>query len=232
MFALILASQIAHAASGTVVATEGNRLSKRAELRYEDVLTTRDGSRWRGKLIEKGEVYRIRLDEGSEVAIPQAQVVSVTRELHPGYPHIGQWAIRLSPGIEGAFVAATQDAGTRYGPYAELAITRNLGGPFEPELVLIVSPIGPEDGGVNLQLAAGARFYLQPNRRAKPFTNTQLVFYGTRKDVGLRTGPGFVFDVTPWLGIGIQQGVTLLTQTDPDAVGIGYHATGSVQGRF
>ena len=64
-----LASPLAHAGAG-------NELSKRTQLRYEDVLTTRDGSRWRGKIIQKGDIYRIRLEDKSEVAVLKENVMS------------------------------------------------------------------------------------------------------------------------------------------------------------
>jgi hypothetical protein len=210
----------------------GNTLSKRAQLRYEDVLTTRDGSHWRGKITEKGDKFVIRLVDGSEVAAAAEEVASVSRELAPGFLHTGQWGLRASLGGEIAIVSADQNAGSQYGPLAELALTHNFKGPFEPELVLVIDPLGPEDGSYQWQLAFGTRYYLVSNRRAKPFTYTELVFFGEHRDLGLRTGPGFIWDLTPNLGIGVSQGVTLMSQADPKATGVGYHVLLSAQGRF
>lgn len=210
----------------------GNRLSKRAQRRYEDVLTTRGGSRWRGKIVERGEVYVIRLDDGSEVAVPQADVASVTRELMPGHPHTALFGVRAALGGEVAIVASDTNAGTQYGPMAEFALTRNFRGPFEPELKIIASPLGPEDGKYSFQVAIGTRYYLVYNRRAKPFTYTDLVVWGQHGDLGLRTGPGFMFDFSPNVGFAVSQGVTLMSQADPKATGVGYHVLMSLQGRF
>ena len=52
-------------------AAPGYKLSKRVNLRYQDVIVTNDGTRWCGKIVEKGEVFRIRLEGQSEVAIPR-----------------------------------------------------------------------------------------------------------------------------------------------------------------
>jgi hypothetical protein len=224
--ALFVATPDAHAAP------LGNQLTKRAQLRYQDVVTTRDGTRWRGRILERGDVYRVRLDDNSEVAVPKEQVASVTRELHPGYPHTGQWEARAGLGFEIAFAASGENAGTQYGPMLEIGFGRNFGGPFEPEVLVALSPLGPEDGSITPQLALGARYYLQPLRRAKPYTSTQIVVIGTRGDLGLRTGPGIVFDITPNIGVGVSQGVTLMTQTDPEAAAVGYHGSLQVQGRF
>ncbi len=218
-------------------ASQGNRLSKRTQLRYEDVLTTRDGSRWRGKLIQKGDLYRIRLMDNSEVAVPKEQVMSITRELQPGYPHTGQWAVTVNGGLEVAIVSADSNAGAQVGPIVETTFTHDFGGAFEPELTVIQCPVGPVDGGLNLEVAGGVRYYLSPKTRAKPFTSTQVVFYGSSGDLGLRTGPGMVYDVTPNLGIGFVQGVTLISQkiVGPNAykaAGVGYHAMASLQLRF
>lgn len=217
--------------AGGAAAAEGNRLSKRAQLRYEDVLTTRDGSRWRGRLVERGEVYRIQLADKSEVAVPQAEVASVTRELRPSFPHQGQWGARAALGGEAA-ISTGENAGIQYGGLAEVALTRNFGGSFEPEVVIVLSPLGPDDGVYGWQIALGARYYLSTNARAKPFTNTQLVFYGDHADLGLRTGPGILFDVSPNIGLGVSQGVTLMTQAEPAATGVGYHVLLTGQGRF
>jgi hypothetical protein len=216
----------------TAEASAGNRLSNRTQLRYEDVLTTRDGSRWRGKLIQKGDLYRIRLADKSEVAVPKEQVMSITRELQTGYPHSGQWAVTLNAGVELAIVSADSNAGAQFGPIVELTFTHNFGGAFEPEFTVIECPLGPEDGAVNFQLAAGVRYYLAPKSRAKPFTSTQVILYGSHADLGLRTGPGMLYDVTPNFGIGFAQGVTLISQANPNAIGVGYHAMASAQGRF
>lgn len=216
----------------TEAAPFGNQLSKRTQLRYQDVLVTKDGSRWRGKLVERGDVYRIRLDDNSEVAVPKEQVASITRELHPGYPHTGQWQARAGLGFEIAFAASGENAGTQYGPLVEVGFGRNFGGPFEPEVVIALAPLGPEDGSVTPEIAVGARYYLQPLRRAKPYTSTQIVVAGARGDLGLRTGPGIVFDLTPNVGLGVSQGVTLMSQTDPEAAAVGYHGCMQVQGRF
>lgn len=213
-------------------AAAGNQLSKRTQLRYEDVLTTRDGSRWRGKIIQKGDLYRIRLEDKSEVAVPKQQVMSVTRELQTGYPHSGQWGVTVNAGIEIAIVSADSNAGAQFGPIIETTFTHNFGGAFEPEISVIECPLGPSDGGVNFQLAAGIRYYLAPKSKAKPFTSTQVILYGSHADLGLRTGPGMLYDVSPNLGIGFVQGVTLISQANPSAIGVGYHAMVSAQGRF
>lgn len=213
-------------------AAAGNELTRRAQLRYEDVLTTRDGSRWRGKLLQTGDTYRIRLDDKSEVAVPKENVLSVSRELQTGYPHSGQWAVSVEAGLEIAIVAADANAGAQFGPLVQTTFTRNFGGPLEPELIVGTCPLGPDDGSANVQLGVGARYYLAPTRRAKPFTSTQVILYGTHGDLGLRTGPGMLYDVTPNLGLGFGQGVTLMSQTKPKATGVGYHVMATAQGRF
>ncbi len=221
--------------SPALAATEGNRLSSRAQLRYEDVVTTTDGTRWRGKLIKRGDLYVIRLEGQSEVTIPKEQVVSVTRELHPGMLHNGQWGTRVGLGGELGYVfASSSGVGLHYGALVQLGLTRNLGGSFEPEAILALSPLTNEEGVYSWQLIFGTRYYLSSNRRAKPYTDTQLVFYGARKDLGLRTGPGIILDVTPNLGVGVQQGVSLITQRVDDGVAaaIGYHLLFNAQGRF
>lgn len=225
-----LTTQPAHAAPQA-----GNQLSKRTQLRYQDVLTTRSGSRWYGKIIERGEVYRIKLEDNSEVAVPKEEVASLTRELHPGYPHKGQWVARLSPGAEVAFATGSTNAGLTTGPYVEMSFGRNFGGGFEPEIVIVASPIAPEQGSITPEIGIGARYYLQPYKRAKPFTSTQVILYGQHGDLGLRTGPGFLLDISPGFGLGISQGVTLMTQVGEDdevRAAIGYHFTIQGQGRF
>lgn len=232
--ALLLSSLQPAFAADDAAPRSGNQLSARVQLRYTDVLTTRSGSRWRGKIIERGEVYRIRLEDNSEVAVPKTDVVSVTRELHPGYPHRGQWTARAGIGAEVAFVTATRNAGLATGPYVELALSRNFGGGFEPEIVIALTPIGPEEGNLVPEIGIGATYYLQPFKRAKPFTSTQIILWGLEGDLGLRTGPGFMLDVSPNFGVAVSQGVTLMTQEKGDDVGagIGYHVTLQGQGRF
>lgn len=225
----------AEASSGSVKG--GNVLSKRTQLRYEDVLTTKDGTRWRGKIVAEGEVYRIRLDGGSEVAVAQAQVASVTRELVPGFPHTGQWGMRAGIGGEALVVASEQNAGFQYGGLLEVALTHNFRGAFEPEAVLLLSPMSPTDGQYSWQLAVATRYYLAPYRRTKPYTYTQVVIYGRNGDLGLRTGPGFMLDISPGFGIAVNQGVTLMTQSVNSgdggfSTGVGYHVLLTGQGRF
>lgn len=229
----LLAPSVAHA--GSDAPRVGNQLSKRTQLRYQDVLTTRSGSRWRGKLVERGDVFRIRLDDASEVSVPKEEVASITREPHPGYPHTGQWQARASVGAEVAFVTATTNAGLQAGPYVEVGFGPNIGGGLEPELVVILTPLGPEDGQFVTQIGVSARYYLQPFKRVKPYTDTQVVVYGTERDLGLRTGPGFVVDLSPNFGLGMSQGVTLMSQVGADgeqAAGVGYHFSVQAQGRF
>ncbi len=233
--ALLLVSLLVSPAHATDEAPRGgNQLSKRTQLRYQDVLTTRSGSKWRGKLVERGDTYRIRLDDNSEVALPKEEVVSVTREPHPGYPHKGQWDVRAAVGAEVAFMTATTNAGIQAGPYVEVGLGRNFGGGFEPEIVVALTPIGPEDGRLVPEVGVAFRYFLQPYKRVKPYTNTQIIFYGTEGDLGLRTGPGFLLDVSPNIGLGASQGVTLMTQLDggEQAAGVGYHFTVQAQGRF
>lgn len=235
MLAALLLTAALSPAIAQDTAPRGNQLSARTQLRYQDVLTTRSGSRWRGKLVARGDVFRIRLDDNSEVAVPKEEVASVTREPHPGYPHKGQWTARAAAGAEIAFITATTNAGLQTGPYLEVGLGRNFGGGFEPEIVLVVTPIGPEDGALVPEIGVGARYYLQPYKRVKPFTNTQIVVYGAEGDLGLRTGPGFLLDVSPNIGIGASQGVTLMTQVGEEggvAAGVGYHFALQAQGRF
>ena len=158
--------------------------------------------------------------------------MSVTRELQTGYPHPGQWGVSVNAGVEIAIMVSGPNSGAQFGPLVETTFTHNFGGAFEPELTVIESPLGPTDGSLNFQLAAGVRYYLAPKSRAKPFTSTQVILYGSHADLGLRTGPGMLYDVTPNLGIGFVQGVTLISQTNPSAFGVGYHAMLSAQGRF
>lgn len=219
-------SSAAHAADGAF------QLAPRVNRRYQDVIVAQDGSRWRGKITERGDVYRIRLADNSEVVLRKEEIVSVTRELHPGLLHNGQWCARFTPGVEAAFVIADEGGGPQYGFFGELAIAHNWGGAFEPEITLSVSPVGPKDGKVTAQVGLGIRYYLQADKRSKAFTNTQLVLYGTRGDLGLRTGPGFMWDLSPGFGLGTHQGVTLLIQDAPAAVAVGYHAGLTAQGRF
>lgn len=213
----------------------GNQLSARTQLRYQDVLTTHSGTKWRGKLIERGDVFRIRLDDNSEVVVEKAQVASVTRELHPGYPHTGQWTSRVAVGAEIAFITATQNAGLTTGPYLEVALGRNFGGSLELEAVFALTPISPQEGAYTPEVGVGARYYMQAYKRAKPFTETVVIVYGEEGDLGLRTGPGFLLDVSPNFSIGASQGVTLMTQENEAGevgAGVGYHFTVQGQGRF
>ncbi|MSQ01625.1 MAG: hypothetical protein EXR71_07000 [Myxococcales bacterium] len=207
-------------------------LSPRVNQRYQDVILTTSGSRWRGRVLERGEAYRIRLADNSEVVLRKDDILSVTRELHPALLHNEQWCARFTPGFEVAFVIADVDGGTRHGFFGEFAVARNFGGAFEPEITLAVSPVGPKDGAVNAQLGLGIRYYFQADRKAKAYTNTQLILFGTRGDLGLRTGPGFMWDISPGFGLGTHQGVTLLIQDAPEAVAVGYHAGLTAQGRF
>jgi len=208
------------------------QLSPRVNRRYQDVIVTVSGTRWRGKITARGDLYKIRLADQSEIAIPKEEIVSVTRELDPGLLHNGQWCARFTPGFEAAFVIADTDGGPQYGLYGEFAIAHNFGGSFEPELTLTVSPVGPKDGALTAEVGLGIRYYLQPTSKWKAYTNTQVILYGTRGDLGLRTGPGFMWDLSPGFGIGTNQGVTLLIQDNPDAVAVGYHAGLTLQGRF
>lgn len=222
---LALWSPLAEAASGY-------KLSKRVNLRYQDVVVTTDGTRWCGKIVEKGDTFRIRLEGQSEIAIPREQILSVTRELNPELVHNGQITLRVTPGVEAAFVIADENGGPQYGVFTEAAIGANFGGAFEPELTLTMTPVGPDDGRTNLELGIGLRYYIQPRSKTKAFTNTQIIMYGSRGDLGLRTGPGFTWDIGQNFGFGIHQGVTLLIQDDPEAVAVGYHVGLTGQGRF
>ena len=214
-------------------AAEGTfQLSRRVNLRYQDVIVTQSGTRWRGRILERGAVYRIRLRDATEIAITKEEILSVTRELDPALVHNGQWAVRVTPGFEAAFVIADEDGGPQYGAMAEIALAHNWGGAFEPELTLTLSPVGPKDGSLTLQGGFGVRYYLQPDSKWKAYTNTQVILYGTRGDLGLRTGPGFMWDISPGFGLGTHQGVTLLIQAEPAAVAVGYHAGLTAQGRF
>jgi hypothetical protein len=215
----------------TTEATGAFQLSTRVNRRYQDVIVTIDGSRWRGRLIARGDLYRIRLADQSELVIPKEQIVSVTRELNPGLVHSGQWCFRASPGFEAAFVIADEGGGPQYGGLLEVAIARNWGGSFEPELTVTLTPIGPQ-GSLTVEAGIGIRYYLQPDSKVKAYTNTQLILYGNRGDLGLRTGPGFMWDLSPGFGIGTNQGVTLLIQDNPAAVAVGYHAALTLQGRI
>jgi hypothetical protein len=211
----------------------GNRLSKRIQLRYQDVLVTRDGTRWRGKIIERGEVYRIRLADLSEVAVPKEQVASLTRELDPGLIHTGQWVARVSAGVEAAVAIGDEAAGLRSGPLLELSLSKNISAAFEPEVIAVLSPLGTdEEGGWAWQLGVGARFYLSPTRRLKPFTITEVVVAGVHADLGLRTGPGLLWDLTENIGVGFSQGFTLVSQVDPSTTMLGYHVALDAQARF
>ncbi len=221
----------APAEARTSEGTGAFELSPRVNRRYQDVIVTTDGSRWRGRIMARGEVYRIRLGDQSELAIPKENIVSVTRELNPAMVHNGQWGLRATPGFEAAFVIADEGGGPQYGPLLEVAVARNWGGSFEPELTVTLCPIGARDG-VTVQAGLGIRYYLQPDSKTKAYTNTQLVLYGNRGDLGLRTGPGFMWDVSPGFGIGTHQGVTLMIQDTPAAVAVGYHAGLTLQGRF
>lgn len=236
LLVLALLAPSAHAEDESPAASRvrggGNRLSKRTELRYEDVLTTHDGTRWHGKIVAEGNVFRIRLEDGSVVAVPQAEVASITRELAPGFPHTGQWGTRVGIGGEVAVVASETNAGVQYGGLVEAALTHNFRGSFEPELVAVLTPVGPQDGVYQWQLAFGFRYYLVPFRKAKPWTETQIIFAGMRKDLGIRTGPGMMFDLAPNFGVGVSQGVTLISQANPKATAVGYHVLVNAQGRF
>lgn len=217
----------------TAAAAEGAfQLSPRVNRRYQDVIVTQSGTRWRGRITERGDVYRIRLADASEIAVPKEEISSVTRELDPALIHNGQWCMRVTPGFEAAFVIADEDGGPQYGPMAEIALAHNWGGSFEPELTVTLSPIGPKDGSITYQAGIGVRYYLQPNSKWKAYTNTQIILWGNRGDLGLRTGPGFMWDISPGFGLGTNQGVTLMIQSDPAAVAVGYHAALTVQGRF
>ena len=158
--------------------------------------------------------------------------MSVSRELQPGYPHTSQWVVSVEAGVEIAIVAADTNGGAQFGPLVRTTFSRNLGGPLEAAIIVAQCPLGPDDGGLNLQLGAGVRYYLAPNKRAKPYTSTEVVLYGSRGDLGLRTGPGMMYDVTPNFGVGFSQGVTLMSQTKPKATGVGYHVMVATQGRF
>ena len=233
MIALLLAVASLRAFLPTATASEGAfRLSPRVNQRYQDVIVTQSGTRWRGRIFERGAVYRIRLADQSELAIPKEEIVSVTREIDPALLHNGQWCARFTPGFEAAFVIADTGGGPQYGLLGEFAIAHNFGGAFEPELTLTVSPIGPQDGSLTAQLGLGIRYYLQPTSRWKAYTNTQIVLYGTHGDLGLRTGPGFMWDISPGFGLGTHQGVTLMIQDNPAAVAVGYHAGLTAQARF
>jgi hypothetical protein len=229
LVALSFAADPAHASDNT--GTGAFALSARVNRRFQDVIVTTDGSRWRGRIIAKGEVYRIRLADQSEMAIPRAEVVSVTRELNPALVHNGQWCFRATPGFEAAFVIADEGGGPQYGGLLEVAVAHNWGGSFEPELTVTLTPIGPRDS-LTVEGGLGIRYYLQSESKAKAYTNTQIVLYGNRGDLGLRTGPGFMWDISPGFGLGTNQGVTLLIQSEPAAVAVGYHAGLTVQGRF
>lgn len=215
------------------------KLSKRAEARYEDVVATKDGSRWRGKLLEKGDHYRIRLADNSEVVVKKEEVQSVTRELHPGFPHRGQWGIRLGTGVALGVRLADSNAGLRYGGDLQLAISRSFGGMVEPEIQVTLSPQGEQQGAYTWQLGLGTRVYFQPERRAKPFASTQFILWGGLGDVGLRTGPGFQWDWSPNVGIGFSQGFELISQLKGSeatesvgAVALGYYFLIDAQIRF
>ena len=225
-FALALIAPSAHAAGR-------NKLSKRAQLRYEDVVVVRDGTRWRGKIIAKGDLYRIRLDDGSEVAVPKGEVEAVTRELHPGNLHNGQWVTNAALGAEIA-VQIKNNAGATSGAYVEASLGHNFGGTFEPEAFVALTPIGPDETWIanSVQFGAGAKIYLTPNRKAKPFTETLIIFGGSHYDIGLRSGPGLLWDLSEGFGIGFAQGFTLMVLDEPEILAIGYHASITVQARF
>lgn len=219
---------------GLTMAADGpaNRLSRRTQLRYEDVITTRDGTRWHGEVQEEGDVYRIRLSDGSVVAIPKAEVLSVSRELDAGYPHSGQWGFRVTPGAEVGVAVGQEDVGLRYGGSLQLSVSRSLGGFIEPEIVAILTPINGSENAYAVEVAVGSRVYFQVDRRGKPFTYTHFVVAGTSQDLGLRTGPGFQLDFSPNFGIGFSQGIALISQLETNAFTIGYALQLELQTRF
>lgn len=218
----------------------GHSLSKRNQARYEDVVTTKNGSHWHGRLLEKGENYRIKLADDSEVVIPKEDIQSVTRELSPGFPHSGQWGMRVGTGLEVGVRLADSNAGLRYGENLSLTLSRSFGGSVEPECFFILSPLGTEQGSYALELGLGTRVYFQPERRAKPFASTQFVLGGSQGDLGLRTGPGLQWDWSPNAGIGFVQGFELISQlkgsddseSSVKAVAMGYHFMVDFQLRF
>jgi hypothetical protein len=142
--------------------------------------------------------------------------------------------------LEVGVLLADANAGLRYGPTLELTMARGFGGSVEPELIAILSSMGAEQGQYTFQLGAGSRVYFQPERRAKPFASTQFILYGSQGDIGIRTGPGFQWDMSPYAGISFVQGFELVSQLKGQqgeegavaAVGLGYHLMIELQGRF
>lgn len=192
----------------------GPKVSKRADKRYEDVITTTDGTRWRGKVLERGDTWRILLDGRSEVVVPKDKIIAITRELHPGYLHAGQWGLRATLGFEGGARVAGANAGAPYGATSRITLSRSFGGLLVPELQVAWSPFGRDQGTYSTQAAFGARVYYQEDQRGKPFTDAHIIFAGGLEDIGFRTGTGFQWDVTPSTGLSGTLGVLVLTQDD------------------
>jgi hypothetical protein len=221
------------AAPTSARAAAPGQLGKRESQLYQDVLTTRDGSVWRGRLIERGEVYRMRLDDGSEVVVPQAQVATISRELHPGFPHRSQVEATANIGFEVAYMlGGNLNGGLKRGPMAQLGLALPIKATLSPEVAVTLTPISEREGVYATELVVGTRYYIQSTRRSKPYAFTQFVVAGTEGDLGLRTGTGLLYDLSPYFGIGVSQGVTVLVQTKTGLVGPGFSMSGVAQGRF
>lgn len=217
----------------TPAAHAGNKLSKRVQQRYEDVVVMRDGTKWRGKIVSKGATYRIRLDDHSEVCVAKEDVEAVTRELHPGLLHNGQWTINAYAGGEAA-VQLGNNLGPRYGLYFAASFGHNFGGTLEPEIFVDTTPLGADDliTGNSIEFGVGARIYLTPTRKVKPFTETLIVTGGTHYDLGLRSGPGLLWDIGESFGLGFTQDFVLVVQSEPEIFALGYQANLTGQVRF
>ncbi len=194
------------------VSRVGPRVSRRAQPRYEDVLTTENGTRWRGNITERGDSWRIVLPSRSEVVIPKDEIVAITRELHPGYVHSGQWGFRWTLGFEGGARVGSAKSGARYGAANRFTLSRSFGGLAVPELQVAFSPFGFDEGDYSTQIAGGARIYYREDQRGKPFTDTHIVFAGSLADLGFRTTTGFQYDTSPNFGLSGGLGVLVLTQ--------------------
>ena len=182
----------------------------------EDVLYVSDGSVYRGIIIDKQDIYRIRLTGGSVIAIPASKVLRVSREERFAHEtgHARQAGFRIGLGGVAGLSYPAEDEYFITTETLEAAITYAPSHSFEVESSVLLK----DDGWKG---ALGFRYFVNPNQSVKGYQLTSVIIGGEKSALGLRLGNGVQWDLTKGFGMYVHHGATFYAQEE--GVHVGYH---------
>jgi|GEM_PF-2993501 len=190
----------------------------------EDVLYVSDGSVYRGIIIDKQDIYRIRLMGGSVIAIPASNVLRVSREERFAHEtgHARQAGFRVGLGGVAGLSYPAEDEYFITTETLEAALTYAPSHSFEVESSVLLK----DDGWKG---ALGFRYFVNPNQSVKGYQLTSVIIGGEKSALGLRLGNGVQWDLTKGFGMYVHHGATFYAQEE--GVHVGYHVDIGVQFR-